>query len=109
MSWQVFPLLISHADNHISLPRLWFSLHKTQIQSIRACPQPDKSLSNTALFNSEWQEKNHYMPDNFSCQKGHLCVYETTLRWSWSWFRKSWQHLAYKPVTQNSIHRMKNE
>ena len=62
MSWQVFPLLILQGDNHRSLTRLWFSLHKTRTQSIRPHPPQHRNLSNTVLFNSNWQEKKHYMP-----------------------------------------------
>jgi hypothetical protein len=63
MSWQVFSLLILQRDNHRSLTRLWLSLHKTQIQSIRPHPPLHRSLSNIVF--SDWQEKNHYKPDNF--------------------------------------------
>ena len=109
MSWQVFPLLILQGDNHRSPTRIRFSLHKTQTRSIRAHPSLCRSLSNTVLLNYVWQEKKHYTPENFSRQKGHSFVCETSLRQAQSWCKKIWQNLAYIPETQNSIHRMKNE
>jgi len=104
ISWQVFPLLILQGDNYRSLIRLWFSLHKTRILSIRTHPPQHRSLGNTVLINSDWQEKNHYKPDN-SSQIGHSFVYETSLRQAWSWCGKILQNLAYIPVTQNSTHK----
>jgi hypothetical protein len=49
------------------------------------------------------------MLDNFSSQTGHSCVCETSLREASSWCGKIGQNLVYMRVTQNSIHRMKNE
>jgi len=109
MSWQVFPLLILQGDNYRSLTRLWFSLHKTRILRIRTRPPQHRSLGNTVLFNSDWQEENHYKPDNFSSQIGHSFVYETSLRQAWSWCGKIWQNFAYIPVTQNLTNKNKNE
>ena len=74
MSWQVFPLLILQADNHRSVTRLWLSLHKTWIQSISPHSPLHRTLSNTVLFNSDWQVDKHYKPNKFSSQKEHSCT-----------------------------------
>jgi hypothetical protein len=71
MSGQVFPLRTFQGDKHSSLTRLRFCLQLTWIQNIKPHQPLKRSLNKRVLFNYDWQQKIHYLPDNLSSQKEH--------------------------------------